>query len=137
MAAELPTFLRLEVVTPDRNVLTDEVDEVSIPGSEGYLGILPGHLPLLTMIGTGILSFRKGAKRFNFCVSGGFAEVLPDRVIIMAHTLEKPEEIDVTRARNAKERAEKMLVSHELVDVDQAMAALLRATSRLHVAEMK
>lgn len=135
--ASLPTIIRLEVVTPDRLVLSEEVDEVSIPGSEGYLGILPGHLPLLTMIGIGILSYRKGAKKFSFSVCGGFAEVLPERVIIMADTLERPEEIDVQRARHARERAETRLGSKESVDVDVAMAALFRANARLTVAEMR
>lgn len=135
--AGLPSIIRLDVVTPDRLVLTEEVDEVTIPGSEGYMGILPGHLPLLTMIGTGVLTYHKGAKKLAFCVSGGFAEVLPDRVIIMADTLERPEEIDVQRARAAKDRAEKMLASNNAGDVDVAMAALLRANSRLTVAEMR
>lgn len=135
--AGLPTFIRLDIVTPDRLVLTEEVDEISIPGSEGYLGVLPGHLPLLTTIGIGILTYRKGQKKVSFSVSGGFAEVLQDRVIIMADTLERPEEIDVQRARAAKERAEKQLASKEAVDVEVAMGALLRATSRLHVAEGK
>src|SRR5262245_65753430 len=105
MAATLPTSIRLEVVTPERLVLTEDVDEISIPGSEGYLGILPGHLPLLTMIGTGVLSYRKGTKKVSYAVSGGFAEVLPDRVIIMADTLERPEEIDVNRARAADRKS--------------------------------
>ena len=80
--------------------------------------------------------YRKGNKRTFFAVSGGFAEVLPDSVIIMADMLERPEEIDVQRARAAKERAEKMLTSRD-VDVEQVMAAILRATSRIHVAEMR
>jgi F-type H+-transporting ATPase subunit epsilon len=135
--ASLPSIIRLEVVTPDRLVLSEEVDEVSIPGSEGYLGILPGHLPLLTMIGIGVLSYRKGTKKLAFSVCGGFAEVLPERVIIMADTLERPEEIDVQRARKARERAETQLGSKEKVDVDVAMAALLRANARLAVAETR
>lgn len=135
--ASLPSVIRLEVVTPDRLVLSEEVDEVSIPGSEGYLGILPGHLPLLTMIGIGVLTYRKGTKKLAFSVCGGFAEVLPERVIIMADTLERPEEIDVQRARQARERAETQLGSREKVDVDVAMAALLRANARLTVAEMR
>ena len=132
--ASLPTIIRLEVVTPDRLVLSEEVTEVTIPGSEGYLGILPGHLPLLTMIGTGVLSYHQGAKKFSFSVSGGFAEVLPERVIVMADTLERPEEIDMQRARSAKDRAEKMLSSKD-VNVDSAMGALLRANARITVAE--
>ena len=133
----MPPFIRLDIVTPDRHVLTEEVDEVNIPGSEGYFGVLPGHLPLLTMIGTGVLSYQLKGKRHPFAVNGGFAEVLPDRVIIMADTLERPEEIDVERAREAKDRAEKMLASKEPVDIDQTMAALMRAGVRIAVAEMK
>lgn len=136
--AGIPQFIRLEIVTPERQVQSEEeVTEVTIPGSEGYLGVLPGHLPLLTTIGIGVLTFRKGSKKFTFSVSGGFAEVLADRVIIMAQTLERPEEIDVQRARSARERAEKQLASRDVVDVEQAMGALLRATSRMRVAEMK
>jgi F-type H+-transporting ATPase subunit epsilon len=138
MAATLPTKIRLEVVTPDRLLLSEEVDEVTIPGSEGYLGILPGHLPLLTMLGTGVLSYRKGTQKVPFAVSGGFAEVLPDRVIVVADTVEKPEEIDVSRAKAAKDRAEKELAAGQNpIDVERAMGALLRATSRIQVAEMR
>jgi F-type H+-transporting ATPase subunit epsilon len=135
-AASLPSKVKLEIVTPDRQFLSDEVDEVTMPGSEGYLGVLPGHLPLLTTLGTGVLSYHKSQAVFHFSVSGGFAEILPDRVIIMADSLERPEEIDVSRAHAAKERAEKTLHSHEQIDVEKTMADLLRATTRLHVADM-
>jgi F-type H+-transporting ATPase subunit epsilon len=133
----LPTKIRLEIVSPDRLLLSEEVEEVTIPGSEGYLGILPGHLPLLTTIGIGVLSYHKGGQKFSFAISRGFAEVLPDRVIIMADSIERPEEIDLARAREAKARAEKMLYSKGDVDVDRAMAALLRAISRIQVAEAR
>lgn len=133
----LPTKLRLEIVSPDRLLLSEEVDEVTIPGSEGYLGILPGHLPLLTIIGIGILSYHKGSQKFSFAISRGFAEVLPDRVIIMADSIERPEEIDLARARAAKDRAEKRLHSKDIVDVNRAMGALLRAISRIQVAEAR
>jgi F-type H+-transporting ATPase subunit epsilon len=135
MAATLPTKIRLDIVSPERLLLSEEVDEVTIPGSEGYLGILPGHLPLLTTIGIGILSYHRGGQKFVLAVSGGFAEVLPDRVIVMADTVERPNEIDVTRARNAKERAEKSLTGKEQVDVEQTMGAIMRATSRIQVGE--
>ena len=98
---------------------------------------LEGELTRMKRSRTGTLSFRHGGKKFSFSLSGGFAEILPDRVIIMADTLERPEEIDVQRARLAKDRAEKQLASKDVVNVDQAMGALLRATSRLHVAELK
>jgi len=137
MAAALPTTIRLELVTPDRLLLSEEVEEVSLPGSEGYLGILPGHLPLLTLLGSGILSYHQKGKRHAFAVHGGFAEVLPDRVIVIAESVERPEEIDVSRARTAKERAEQLLRSKEQVDVDAAMYDLRRAETRLQVAEMR
>jgi F-type H+-transporting ATPase subunit epsilon len=131
----LPTKIKLEIVTPDRLLLSEEVDEVTIPGTEGYLGILPGHLPLLTMIGTGVLSYRKGTQKWALAASGGFAEVLPDRVIIMADTVERPEEIDVERARAAKERAERQLTSKDNVDVPATMASIMRAQARIEVAQ--
>lgn len=138
MAVTLPTKIRLEIVTPDRLLLSEEVDEVSIPGTEGYLGILPGHLPLLTMLGIGILSYRKGSEKQSFAVTGGFAEVLPDRVIVVADKVERPEEIDVSRARESKERAEGRLSSaQDSLDVERAMGSLLRATARLQVAQMR
>lgn len=130
----LPTKIRLDIVTPVRLLLSEEVDEVTIPGSEGYLGILPGHLPLLTLLGTGVLSYRKGNQKIVFACSGGFAEVLPDRVIITATTIERPEEIDVARARASKESAERQLTSKD-VDVEATMAALQRAQARIQVVE--
>ena len=133
----LPSKLRLDVVTPDRLLLSEEVAGVTFPGSEGYLGILPGHLPLLTTLGIGVLSYLQSGRKYTFSISGGFAEVLPDRVIIMASSIERPEEIDLERARSAKERAEKSLSSRESIDVDRTMAALLRATSRLQVAQLR
>ncbi|HSE39300.1 MAG TPA: F0F1 ATP synthase subunit epsilon [Acidobacteriota bacterium] len=131
----LPTKIRLEIVTPERLLLSDEVDEVTIPGSEGYLGILPGHLPLLTMLGTGVLAYRKGTQKWSFAASGGFAEVLPDRVIIMADSVERPEEIDVERARVAKDRAQRQLSSKDHINVEETMASMMRAISRIEVAE--
>jgi F-type H+-transporting ATPase subunit epsilon len=131
----LPTKIKLEVVTPDRLLLSEEIDEVTIPGTEGYLGILPGHLPLLTMIGTGVLSYRKGTQKLSLAASGGFAEVLPDRVIIMADTVERPEEIDLERARAAKERAERQLTSKENVNVQETMTSMMRAQARIEVAQ--
>jgi F-type H+-transporting ATPase subunit epsilon len=137
MAITLPTKIRLEIVTPERLLLSQEVDEVTIPGSEGYLGVLPGHLPLLTSIGVGVLSYRQGSEKHNFAVSGGFAEVLGDRVIILAQTVEKPQEIDLARAKAAKQQAEKLLYSHQQIDVEAAMSSLFKATTRIQVAEMK
>ena len=137
MAVTLPTKIRLEIVTPDRLLLSEEVEEVTIPGSEGYLGILPGHLPLLTTLGVGVLSYHQGGKKHSFAVSGGFAEVLGDRVIVLAETVERPEEIDVQRAQEAKQKAEQLLHSKEQIDVEATMASLLKATTRIQVAEMR
>jgi F-type H+-transporting ATPase subunit epsilon len=131
----LPTKIRLEIVTPERLLLSEDVDEVTIPGSEGYLGILPGHLPLLTLLGTGVLSYRKGNQKVIFACSGGFAEILPDRVIITASMIERPEEIDLARARASKERAERELTGKGQVDVEASMAAIQRAQARIQVAE--
>jgi F-type H+-transporting ATPase subunit epsilon len=130
----LPTKIRLEIVTPDRLLLSEDVDEVTIPGSEGYLGVLPGHLPLLTLLGTGVLSYRKGSQKVVFACSDGFAEVLPERVIITASTIERPEEIDLSRARAAKDRAEKQLTAKD-VDVDATMASVKKAEARIEVAQ--
>jgi F-type H+-transporting ATPase subunit epsilon len=137
MAAVLPTKIKLDIVSPERLLLSEEVEEVTIPGSEGYLGILPGHLPLLTTIGIGILSYHRSGQKFVLAVSGGFAEVLPDRVIVMAETVERPDEIDISRAKAAKDRAEKSLLGKDQVDVEQMMAAIMRATSRIQVAESR
>jgi F-type H+-transporting ATPase subunit epsilon len=131
----LPTKIRLEIVTPERLLLSEEVDEVTIPGSEGYLGILPGHLPLLTLLGTGVLSYRKGTQKVVFACTGGFAEVLQDRVIITAEAIERPEEINVVRAKTAKDRAEQQLSGKGDMDVDSLMATVKRAAVRIQVAE--
>jgi len=130
----LPTKIKLEIVTPARLLISEDVDEVSIPGSEGYLGILPGHLPLLTLLGTGVLSYRKGNQKVVFACNDGFAEVLPERVIVLASTIERPEEIDVSRAKASKDRAEKELTAKD-VDVDATMAAIKRAQARIDVAQ--
>ena len=135
--AGFPSTIKLEVVSPRRLLLSVEAGYVSLPGSEGYLGVLPGHLPLLTTLGTGVVSYTQGTHKHSLSLSGGFAEVLPDRVIIMAETVELPEEIDVKRAREARERAEKRLGSRDQIDVERAMAALLRATNRLHLADQR
>src|SRR5713226_6185629 len=98
----LPDSLSLEVVTPERSLIAEAgVVEVQLPGSDGYLGILPGHAPLLTELGMGELSYRKGRDTYSAVVIHGFAEVLPDRVIILAETAERAEEIDAERARAA------------------------------------
>src|SRR5262249_41227803 len=102
-----------------------------------YLGILPGHLPLLSMLGIGVIQYRKGTEKSALAVAGGFLEVLSDRVIILADSVGRPAEIDVERARQAKERAEKRLSSKDPIEIERAMASLKRATTRIQVAEMR
>jgi F-type H+-transporting ATPase subunit epsilon len=102
----LPEAIELQIVTPQRHVLQETVQAIEIPGKEGYLGVLPGHAPLITELGIGILAYRKGGETRYLSVIQGYAEVLPDRVIVLAETSERAEEIDVGRARAAQERAE-------------------------------
>ncbi len=132
----LPDSLKLEVVTPERSLVAEAgVTEVQLPGRDGYLGILPGHAPLLTELGMGELSYRKGKDTYYAVVIHGFAEVLPDRVIVLAETAERAEEIDVERAQAARERAEKHLANPDPdMDWDSARFALERALLRLQVA---
>jgi F-type H+-transporting ATPase subunit epsilon len=108
----LPQSIELEVVTPERHVLHETVLAIEIPGKEGYLGILPGHAPLITELGVGILAYRTESATRYLTIIEGYAEVLPDRVIILAETSEKAEEIDVGRTRAAQDRAERALAEH-------------------------
>jgi F-type H+-transporting ATPase subunit epsilon len=128
--------LTLELVTPTRLVASETVDEVVVPGSDGYFGVLPGHAPLLATLGIGELTYRIGREEHHVAVAGGFAEVRNDKVIILADTAEKPDEIDRARAERAKERAEQRLSGRlpEEIDYVRAMAALARAVTRIQVA---
>jgi F-type H+-transporting ATPase subunit epsilon len=131
----LPTHLTLEVVTPDRSVVTDQVDEVEIPGSEGYFGVLPGHTPLLAMLQVGELWYRKGAEKVYLSIAFGFAEVLPDRVTILAQLAERADEIDTARAGAAKRRAEERLAKPALeMDYERVRISLMKSLIRLQVA---
>jgi F-type H+-transporting ATPase subunit epsilon len=133
----LPEEIELVVVTPERQLLRETVVEVTIPGLEGALGILPGHAPLMTELGIGELTYRQGtaSQPISLAVLRGFAEVLPDRVTVLAETAERAEEIDLSRAEAAKARAEKRLASNDTnVDWDRATVALERAVIRIHVA---
>ncbi len=113
-------------------------EEIQIPGKDGYLGVLPGHAPLITELAVGEITFRGNSSEQRLAVAWGFAEVLPDKVTILAETAERPSEIDVERARKAKERAEQLLTSGDTtVDVDRALDALHRAETRLEVAGKK
>src|SRR5438477_3475456 len=95
---------QLEIVTPEKLVVRDAAQEIQIPGRNGYLGILPGHAPLITELGAGEINYRSGAESHRFCVAWGFAEVLPDRVTVLAETVERANEIDVSRAQNSLAR---------------------------------
>jgi F-type H+-transporting ATPase subunit epsilon len=130
----LPTKLTLEIVTPDRSLVRDEVDEVQLPGSEGYFGVLPGHTPLLATLKVGELWYRVGQEKHYLAVAGGFVEVLPDRVTVLAQIGERAEEIDVARAEAAKRRAEERLVNPVDVDLERARFSLAKALVRIQVA---
>ena len=131
----LPTKLQLQIVSADRSLVNESVDEVEIPGSDGYFGVLPGHTPLLALLGTGELWYRQGQDKTYLLIAFGFAEVQPDRVTILAQIAEKAEEIDLPRAQAAKKRAEERL-SRPPVDIDaeRARIALLKSLIRLQVA---
>ena len=131
----LPTHLELQIVTPDRMLVQEQVDEVQIPGSEGYFGVLPGHTPLLASLMVGELWYRKGQEKTYLAIAFGFAEVLPDRVTILARLAERAEEIDPERAEAARVRAEKRLSEPKAeVDYERARAALQKSLIRLQVA---
>jgi F-type H+-transporting ATPase subunit epsilon len=133
----LPQTLHLEVVTPERRLFEGDVPEVMLPGSEGYLGVRPGHTPLLTSLGIGMLVWIEGGTEKAMAISGGYAEVLPDKVSVLAVIAERAEEIDLDRARVAGERATTRLARLDDPDLnyDRARAALQRAQTRLEVAK--
>ena len=130
---------QLEIVTPEKRVVDTTAEEVQIPGKNGYLGVMPGHAPLITELAVGEITFRENSgstsNEQRLAVAWGFAEILPNKVTILAETAERPAEIDVERARKAKERAEQRLTSGDpTVDVERALDALQRAEARLDVA---
>ena len=130
----IPSSIELEIVTPDKLLVREPVDEVEIPGVEGYFGVLPGHTPMLASLAVGEMWYRKGQEKTYLSLAFGFAEVLPDRVTILAQIAERAEEIDPTRAEVAKKRAEARLQQARDVDYDRARAALQKAVVRLQVA---
>jgi len=136
MVAEKGKML-LEIVAPSRQVVRSErVDEVIAPGSEGEFGVLPGHTPFLTTLKVGMLSYREGADWHHLAVEWGYAEVGPDRVVILAEGADRASEIDISEARLAKERAEKALSEKlEQTDYERARVDLQRAMIRIQVAE--
>jgi len=129
--------IRLELVTPERPLVSEDVEEVVAPGFEGEFGVLPEHTHYLAILSIGVLRYRRGAETRKIAVGGGFAEVTPGRVLVLAEVAERAEEIDVERARRARERAEAALREVSLDDetYGQARAALLRALARLSAAE--
>ena len=130
--------LQLEIVTPERLVEKDTVSEVQIPGKDGYFGILPGHAPLITELGVGEIRYRGDGMEYRLAVAWGFAEVLPNKVTILAETAERANEIDLDRARKAKAAAEQRLHNaDEEAETDKALNQLARAETRIAVAEGK
>jgi len=131
----IPSHLTLEIVTPDELLLHETVDEVEIPGADGYFGVLPGHTPLLATLQVGELWYRKGSERHFLSIAFGFAEVLPDRVTILAQIGEKAETIDIDRAETEKKRAQDALATAKTeFDLEMARISMLKALIRLQVA---
>jgi F-type H+-transporting ATPase subunit epsilon len=129
----------LEIVTPERLAYSDTVDAVTLPGSEGELGVLPHHAPLVSTLGLGELRIRKGGTEESFAIVGGFLQVLPDKVVVMAETADMASEIDLDRAEEARREAERALATgfHEAADLSSARAALQQALLRIRVAERR
>ncbi len=131
--------LELEIVTPERLAYSDTVDSVQLPGSEGELGVLPHHAPLVSTLGVGELRIRKGGTEESFAIVGGFLQVRPDKVVVMAETADLASEIDLERAQEARREAERALETgyHEGADLAAARAALQQALLRIRVAERR
>ena len=131
----LPTTIQLQIVSVDRSLVNETVDEVVIPGFDGYFGVLPGHTPLLAVLSVGELWYRQGNEKHYLLIAYGFAEVQPDRVTILAQTAEKADEIDLARAESAKKRAEERLARPAVdLDAERARISLLKSLIRLQVA---
>ncbi|PYR17215.1 MAG: F0F1 ATP synthase subunit epsilon [Acidobacteria bacterium] len=131
----LPQHLQLHIVSADRSLVNETVDEVEVPGAEGYFGVLPGHTALLAVLQVGELWYRQGQEKHYVSVAFGFAEVQPDRVTILAQIAEKADEIDPARAGAAKKRAEERLAKSTVdMDAERARIALLKSLIRLQVA---
>ena len=129
----LPTSIELQIVTPDKLLVKEQVDEVEIPGVDGYFGVLPGHTPLLAALSVGELWYRKGQEKTYLAIAYGFAEVLPDRVTILAQLAERAEEIQIERAEAARARASKRLEDRTDVDYARARISLMKSMTRLQV----
>ncbi len=131
----IPAHVQLHIVSPDRSLVSEQVDEVEIPGADGYFGVLPGHTPLLATLQVGQLWYRQGQEKHYLLLAFGFAEVQPDRVTILAQIAEKADEIDIARAEAAKKRAEERLSKPTMdMDFERARIAMMKALIRLQVA---
>ena len=133
----LPTKIALEIVTPDRALVTAQVDELQLPGSEGYFGVLPGHTPMLATLQVGEMWYRIGQEKHFLAIAFGFAEVLPDRVTVLAHVAERAQDIDQERAERAMKRAQERLSkgpSQIDIDFERARISLMKSLIRLQVA---
>jgi F-type H+-transporting ATPase subunit epsilon len=131
----LPTSLQLRIVSADRSLVNERVDEVEIPGSEGYFGVWPGHTPMLALLGAGELWYRQGQEKHYLMIAFGFAEVQPEQVTILAQIAERADEIDITRAEAAKKRAEERITRPVAeMDFERARIAMLKSLVRLQVA---
>jgi F-type H+-transporting ATPase subunit epsilon len=131
----IPSQIQLQIVSADRSLVNEQVDEVEIPGADGYFGVLPGHTPLLALLGMGQLWYRQGQEKRYLALAFGFAEVLPDRVTILAQIAERADEIDVGRAEQAKKRAEDRLAKPSMdMDFERARIAMMKSLIRLQVA---
>ena len=134
----MPDTFKLDIVTPEKKVVDTAAEEVQIPGKNGYLGVLPGHAPLITELAVGEITYRKDNSTHHMAVAWGFAEVLPDKVTILAETAERAEEIGTKRAQEAKQRAESALASANTEeDFTRTAGDLKRADTRLEVAAKK
>src|SRR6267378_8306699 len=131
----LPSHLTLQLASADRSLVNEQVDEVEIPGADGYFGVLPRHTPLLALLGAGELWYRQGQEKHYFSMAFGFAEVQPDRVTILAQIAERADEIDLARAESAKKRAEERLAQLTVdMDAERARISLMKSLIRLQVA---
>ncbi len=132
----MASTIKLEIVTPDRVVLSEDVEYVGVPGVMGQFGVLKNHIPFLSALSIGSLYYKKGGETHYVFISGGFAEVTGDSITILAESAERAEEIDVERARKAKERAERRLrEQRDNIDFNRAKAALMRAIQRINTKE--
>jgi F-type H+-transporting ATPase subunit epsilon len=131
----LPTHIQLQIVSADRSLVNEQIDEVEIPGADGYFGVLPGHTPLLALLGAGELWYRQGQEKHYLMLGFGFAEVQPDRVTILAEIAERPDEIDVPTAEAARRHAEAQLATSTVdQEAEDARATLITSQTRLQVA---